>query len=213
MSGLETVFASVIAVCALAGLVFSSRILEGKEHFRRQMFVYYTFLSNAAIFLYHTLLLIPGSLQTALRTPVMRFSATLTILVTFLIFFFIITDFGREPPEERPKTSLRRAGNVLVHYVVPLLTLLEWFSVADKQGIGLRGAFAWLIAPGAYLIFMIWYHSLGREIEHTGRSWPYAYVDRERIGKRLWTIRVATIVAGFFVLGLVFAGIAALCSR
>ena len=42
MTGAERVFAILIAVLAGTGLLLASRILEGPDKRRRQMFVYYT---------------------------------------------------------------------------------------------------------------------------------------------------------------------------
>ena len=47
-------------------------------------------------------------------------------------------------------------------------------------------------------------------IENTGSLWPYAFMDRERLGMKKWLRNMALALIGFFLLGLLLVGIAAL---
>ncbi len=211
MTGAERVFAILIAMLAGTGLLLASRILEGPDKRRRQMFVYYTNLSNLAMIVVHVLLLIPGRVQALLLTPRARYLTTLCILVTFVIYFFVLTRFGRHSK----KTSLaslgtRRFGNVFVHYLVPLSVLLEWLTVADKRGLGIRDALIWLAIPLIYLAYLVLRARSGVVIENTGSLWPYAIMDREALGTGKWLRNVAASLAGFLLLALLLLGVAAL---
>ena len=95
MSGAERYYAILIAALAGTGLLLASRILEGPDKRRRQMFCYYTNLSNLAMLIVHVLLLIPGRSRVLLLTPRARYLTVLCILVTFVIYFFVLTRFGR----------------------------------------------------------------------------------------------------------------------
>ena len=211
MTTLETVFAALIALLAATGLLLVSRVLEGPDKRRRQIFVYYTNLSNAAMLLIHLLLLFPGPIREALRTPLARYLATLCILVTFLIYFFVLTRFGRhEKKDTMQSLGTRRYGNALVHYLVPLGAFLEWLTAADKRGLSVRSALWWLIVPLAYLVFLLLRAKTGVIIENTGSLWPYAFMDRDRLGWRKWSRNLVLTIIGFFLLGLLLVGIAAL---
>ena len=211
MSKAEILFAAVIAVCSAVGLLLASRILEGPDKRRRQFFCYYTNLSNALMLLYHALLLLPGGVRAALRAPVPRYLSALCILVTFVIYFFVLTRFGRHTKRDTMHSlGTRRYSNIFVHYLVPLLTELEWLTVADKQGLGLRHALLWLAVPLCYLAFTLVRASTGTVIENTGSLWPYAFMDREALGTRKWLRNIALALLGFFLLGLLLLGIARL---
>ena len=211
MSALETAFAAVIAILSAAGLTLASRVLEGPDRRRRQFFVYYTNLSNAAMLIVHGLLLIPGRAREALRTPLARYISVLCILVTFVIYFFVLTRFGRRSRRDTMESlGTRRYANALVHYLVPLTVLLEWLAAADKRGLGVRAALWWLLVPLAYLMFLLLRARSGVVIENTGSLWPYAFMDRERLGARKWGRNLLLTLLGFFSLGLLFVFFASL---
>lgn len=207
----ETLFAWAIAVCAAAGLLLVSRVLEGPEKRRKQIFCYYTNLSNTAMLLIHVLLLIPGPARTALRTPLARYMTTLCILVTFIIYFFVLTRFGRHSKRDTMESlGTRRVGNVFVHYLVPLLTLLEWLTAADKRGLGLRDAVTWLLVPLAYLVFLLLRARTGVIIENTGSLWPYSFMDLKKLGLKKWAWSMLATLMCFFALALVLLELARL---
>ena len=213
MSTSETVFAAVIAVLSLAGLILASRVLEGPDKRRRQFFVYYTNLSNAAMLLVHALLLIPGPARDLLRTPLARYLTVLCILVTFIIYFFVLTRFGRHSRRDTMQSlGTRRYSNALVHYLVPLFTAAEWILAADKRGLGLSAALWWLLVPLAYLVFLLLRARSGGIIENTGSRWPYAFMDLDRLGLKCWAGYMLLTLLGFFLLGLALAGLAHLLS-
>ncbi len=210
MSTLETVFAALIAALAAAGLVLVSRVLEGPDRRRRQMFVYYTNLSNGAMLLIHLLLLFPGPIREPLRSPLGRYLTALCILVTFVIYFFVLTRFGRhEKRDTMQSLGTRRYGNALVHYLVPLGVFLEWLTAADKRGLSVVSALWWLLVPLAYLTFLLLRARTGVIIENTGSLWPYAFMDRDRLGWRKWSRNMVLTLLGFFLMGLLLVGIAA----
>ncbi len=206
-----TVFAVLIALLSALGLVLASRVLEGPDKRRRQFFVYYTNLSNAAMLVVHVLLLIPGRVRALLLTPAARYLTALCILVTFLIYFFVLTRFGRHSKKTTMASlGTRRYSNVLVHYLVPLFTELEWLAVADKRGLGLGHALLWLLVPLAYLTFTVLRARSGVVIENTGSLWPYAFMDRDALGTGKWLRNIGLALVGFFLLALLLLGVAAL---
>ena len=191
MSKLEIIFAAVIAVLSALGLVSASRILEGPDKRRRQFFVYYTNLSNAAMLLTHVLLLIPGPQRERLRSAPGRYITVLCILVTFVIYFFVLTRFGRHPGLNA--LGVRRFSNVIVHYLVPGFTAAEW-----------------LLVPLAYLAFLLLRARSGTVIANTGSLWPYGFMDLDDLGPVKWARNLLFTLAGFFALGLLLLGVSAL---
>ena len=207
MSTAETVFAILISASSAAGLLLVSRILEGPEKRRRQLFVYYTNLSNLAMLVTHVLLLFPGRGRELLRSPAGRYVTTLCILVTFVVYFFVLTHFGRPRSDLLRSLGVRRVSNFLVHYLVPALTVLEWLCVADKRGLGLRDAVLWLAVPLAYFVFLLLRARTGAVITAVGRLWPYGFLDPDILGTRRWLRNLAATLVGFFILGLLLLGI------
>lgn len=210
MSTAERIFALVIVLASAAGLIMTSRILEGPGKLRRQMFRYYTSLSNAAVLLTHALLLVPGPLGEAMGTPRARYMTVLCILVTFLIYFFVLTRFGRLGENTLKALGVKRTSNFFVHYLVPGLTVLEWLIAADKRGLTITDALLWLLIPLCYLLFCLQRAAAGAEIGATGRLWPYPFMDLKTLGFRKWMGNMLLILAGFFLLGLLLLGVSRL---
>ena len=210
MTAAETGFALAIVLASATGLLLTSRILEGWGKRRRQMFVYYTNLSNAAMLIAHILLFMPGRTGTVFRSARVRYFTVLCILVTFVIYFFVLTRFGRHnSPGSMESLGVLRVSNAVVHYIVPGLTLLEWITVADRSGLGLREAAEWLIIPLSYFAFLILRARIGTVIRNTQSLWPYAFLDREMLGTAMWLRNAALTLMGFFLLALLMLGAAA----
>lgn len=211
MSALEIVFAWTVVILSALGLLLASRVLEGREKCRSFFFVYYTNLSNLAVLIVHVLLLIPGKCRALMLTPLARYLTAIGILVTFIVYFFVLTRFGRHRGSDTMRSlGVRRISNALVHYVVPLLCQLEWLVAADKSGLGIGAVFLWLLVPLAYLVFTILRARTGVIIETNGRLWPYGFLDREALGNRKWMRNILGMLLLFFLLGLILVGIAAL---
>ena len=211
MSTAETVFAWAIVILSALGLLLASRILEGPDKRRSCFFVYYTNLSNLAVLIVHVLLLIPGRCRTLMRTPLARYLAALCILVTFLVYYLVLTRFGKPRGRDTMRSlGVRTISNALVHYVVPLLCLLEWLLAADKSGLRIGAALLWLLVPLAYFAFTVLRARTGVIIETNGRLWPYGFMDREALGTRRWVRNILGTLFAFFLLGLILLWIAAL---
>lgn len=208
--GPARVFAALIVLCAGAGLLLASRVLEGPEKRRRDFFCYYTNQSNALILVCHILLLVPGPWDDFLRRPGVQLTVTLCIFVTFLIYFCVLTRFGRHQKRMMAELGTKVLSNALVHYVTPLLTVAEWLLLGDKAGLGLRHTAAWLVLPLGYFLFAVLRARTGRPIGKSGRRWPYGFMDKDSLGARKWWRNILLVMAAFWLLGLGFVGLAAI---
>lgn len=209
MTGAE-LFAGAIVLSAGVGLLLASRVLEGPEKRRKGFFCYYTNLSNGLMLLYHGLLLIPGPWSLWLRRAGVQLAVMLSILVTFLIYFCVLTRFGRHQRRMMDQLGTKVLSNALVHYVTPLLTVLEWLLLAEKDALTWADTLWWLLLPLAYLLFAVVRASTGRPIGKTDRLWPYDFMDRQKLGAKKWWRNLAAVMLGFWLLGALFVGLALL---
>ncbi len=162
----------IVALSAFAGLLLHSGALEGA--FRGPgMFCYYTNLSNLLVGLYSLLCLVFPSL----RGPVLWFSVTMGISLTFLIYHWIL----RPAQNRRAPGSWKEPGNLLVHYITPLLSAAVWLVWAPKAGLNGINCLTWLVLPGGYLVFALVRARFG-PIEGGGKRYPYSFMDPDRIG-------------------------------
>lgn len=221
-------FSILIILLSGGGLFLQSGILAGKP--RKNMFVYYTNLSNLVIFLYHILLLCFGGV---FKSPSVMFIMTLAIWVTHLIYHFVIGTYfvslgikrdlqNGVSEDEIKRTRLKRYvlgpmmlggkgtyedgrtafGNLAVHYLVPLLSVAFWLVFAPKN-VPFSACFLWLVIPMAYFVFVMLRAKSGVPITKSGSLYPYAFMDKDALGVRRFTANMVLTTFALFALACV----------
>lgn len=162
----------LVFLSAALGLGLHSGLFLGR--FRGLgMFRYYTNLSNLVIGVYSLL----ACWWDGLHHPVLWFSMTMGIFLTFLIYHFVLLPgFQRRNPG-----GWKAVDNLLVHYVTPWIAALNWMLFGEKSTLNGWNGLVWLLLPAAYLLF-----SFARApfapIEGGEKRYPYHFMDPDRIG-------------------------------
>ncbi|MQA98275.1 MAG: hypothetical protein GEV11_28105 [Streptosporangiales bacterium] len=123
-------------------------------------------------------------------------AVTLYLVVTGLIWHFL--RMGGSSPFEHLSLSGFGLGNLLLHYVTPVVVVIDWL-VFDRNARPPRwaAALAWLAYPLAYLIFV-----LVRGVMLPPDAWkryPYPFLDVDIFGYG-GVVRMAIALAACFVL-------------
>ena len=87
-------------------------------------------------------------------------------------------------------------SDLMVHDIVPLLTLAIWLLAAPRTGVGWRDPFAMLAYPAAYLAVTL-------VAGACGEGYPYGFLSVTRIGLRDVLLVSLAFLAVFLVLGVV----------
>lgn len=198
MTGLRILWALTAFGLGAAGLWLALRPTpEHPDRWKRGL-LFYTNLSNLLVCLYHlavaAALLFRLPLRAFLLAPVTEMSAALCIMVTFLVFHFMLAGH----------LELNRVQSGLLHYIVPLLTQAEWLLFAQKAGLTAASAFQWLVIPLAYTGFIALRAALAGPIPGSQTPWPYPFMDLQRLGPVRWLRNVALMLAAFALLGLCY---------
>ncbi|TFG04532.1 MAG: hypothetical protein EU536_04420 [Promethearchaeota archaeon] len=117
-------------------------------------------------------------------SQVVRGAITLYITVTFIIFALLLS-FLYQP------TGIAAFTNLVSHYLVPILFLLDWFLTELRRKYAWKYTVMWLAYPVFYLIFTLvrgYYTS----------DYIYYFIDPNLLGLELF-IGAVTIIAGFFI--------------
>ncbi len=205
----ERASSAAIALLAFAGIFMQAGFHKGKYYLGT--FSYYTNLSNLFTGVYQLLLFIAGFTGGAFYAGVagaaLRYSLTLMIWVTHLIYhFLLVPDFKKRRGEDF-NAEWRTFQNLDVHYAVPLLALLQWLVCADKA-VPFWAAFAWLLIPLAYLAFaMLRAQILGPEPKSGVYRYPYSFMDLDEQGIKNWTKNILMALGFYIVLGFVLYGV------
>lgn len=212
MSGLQ-ISALFLFLLNTAGLLLHSQLIP-RGRIRAGMFCFYTNQSNLVITIYELLLFCAGfaprgHLWAILTDVRLSCAMALYIWVTHLIYQFVLV------PYEKRK-GLRFAdfggnfGNICVHYLTPLLVVLQWLLLADKTGLSLMCAVWWLLLPLAYTAFALLRARSGKPIGHTGLLYPYPFMDLASLGWKKFLRNAAALLLLFFLLGCILVGIGTL---
>lgn len=161
---------------------------------------YYTILSNMVCFLYFAVLVVA---QHKKENPLLKGSVTMCIAVTGLVYHFMLNGVMEANAEKVSPVLL--AGNILVHYVVPAMVVLDYFLFFPKGQYKSLHPIAWLVLPYLYFGFAL----LRAEISDTRFSgfggaqsrYPYPFMDVDLYGWDKVLLIVLGITVAFLALG------------
>ena len=206
-----TLSALVITLIGGTGLVIHSS-LPRTGRIRAGFFCFYTNLSNLLVVLYELALFLSAALGgdimlRSLTDGTVAMSMAACIWITHIIYHFVLLrDFKRSGGTFADSAG-EAVGNFCVHYVTPLLVLLQWLLWADKAALTVWSAVAWLLIPLAYFIFAMLRAKTGRPIGNTKLLYPYPFLDLPRLGPKRFWLGVGRLVLFCLALGLVLVGI------
>ena len=175
---------------------------------------YYTILSNFVCLFYFAYLLICNPKK---ESPLVKGSVVLGILITGLVYHFMLNgamEAGVGAVAEVTFTEV--LANTLVHYVVPITTLLDYLLFTEKGDVRWYHPFTWLILPIVYVFFIL-IRPMFSDLMFAGFSgasrFPYPFVDIDLYGAGKVFFMVTIILLGFLILGLVLYGLDCLLGR
>ncbi len=150
---ISLVYRTVLVTCSFIGVFLSSRILEGT--FNTNLFVYYTHLSNILCLIVMSIVLVYNFKKVLNNETIgynenivkIKGATTMAILVTGVVYHLLLGD-----PSE---VGFFNLDNLLVHYVVPLLFVLDWLLFDKKKSFSLIDPLTWLIIPFVYLTYAL----------------------------------------------------------
>lgn len=194
-------FIVIIAVC---GLVLHSGLVSGE--IRRDFFRYYTNLSNLLVAMFYLIRIVvritknfDGFFGKIVFSELWFYSVTMSIFLTFGIYHFVLFPYIKKAPEGSDEFRLSHSfSNYCVHYIVPLLSVLNWLIFANKTELEYSWALIWIVIPWCYVVYTFIRASDGVPLEHTTSAYPYEFMDLQKNGW-LKTIRNCLIVTVVFV--------------
>lgn len=196
----------VLLLCAL-GLVFSSGFLQGSLNF--SIFNYYTFLCVALAFVFYFFVIIMlivdiaknGSRGAPLFSIHLKGGIITGLLANILLYIFILKpDLGTG--------ALPMAGNLLVHFIVPIMVLLDWILFDPKGRFYPSDPVVWLLLPYFYYAYVLIRSNVSAMyFDSMGYSYPYSFIDADTIGWNQVLINIAIMSVIFPVIGYILFGV------
>src|SRR5690554_6740485 len=168
---------------------------------------YYTVLSNFSVlflFIYVVYYFDIKHHTISAKYSILKGSATIGIFLTFLVYHFILRPVLLSTESSYAPYSF---SDLLVHYVVPLMTLLDYILFDTKGNYKKSYLKYWMIFPIAYVIYVYLYGLLGGTFPSFEQesSFPYFFLDYQTYG---WTVLLflfgIALFYGFLCIALFF---------
>ncbi|MGN0562247.1 MAG: Pr6Pr family membrane protein [Candidatus Fimenecus sp.] len=161
---------------------------------------YYTILSNILCFVYFAVLVVA---QRKKENPLVKGSITMCIAVTGIVYHLLLD--GMMEANAASVSPVLYAGNFLVHTVVPVMVVLDYFLFFPKGQYKSLHPIAWLVLPYLYFGFIL----LRAEISDSLFSgfggaksrYPYPFLDVDLYGWDKVLLIVLGITVAFLALG------------
>ena len=169
---------------------------NGNFKFNIETLYYFTYQSNMLVIIYFFLDTINIIKKKETLYPRFKGAVTMSITVTFLVYHFLLS-----PTSEELK-KLDYIRNLIVHYIVPIMTILDYI-IFDAKGIyKIMDPLLWLLIPILYFAFILIRAKTGNPFSD-GSYYPYFFVDIDKYGLKTVMKNVFFITLFFAVLGYV----------
>jgi len=193
-----------IAACAFTGVGLQVGIFSGSLHLSSLR--YFTNLSNLLCMLYflidvvYLLLRRDNDGSRSWCFP-LKGVAMMGITVTWLVAYFMLGNFDMGASM---RVSIR-----LVHFVVPIMTILDWLLFDEKGRIRATSPLLWATFPLAYFVVIMLFAAFS-----TGSPfypYPFMNVSTQGLSRVLFTVALMTVF--FIALGYAFYVVDLLLSK
>ncbi|EKV56207.1 hypothetical protein A966_12641 [Brachyspira hampsonii 30446] len=152
---------------------------------------YFTYQSNILVIVYFILDIFNIINKKETFYPRLKGAVTMSITVTFLVYHFLLS------PTADKYIGFAYIRNVIVHYIVPIMTIFDYI-IFDKKGIyKIIDPILWLIIPLLYFMFVLVRARVGSPFSD-GSYYPYFFVDIDKYGLK-------TVLRNVFFITLFFA--------
>ena len=182
-------FKILILFISEVGLVLSFQLLG-----IRGSLPFFTIISNLMCFIFYlflVLLIITKKLNKNKFYYISKGAVTMSITLTMFVYQLMIAPNGLDVYEKNILAC------EIVHLIVPLLVLFDYFIFAEKGNIKKNYPIYWCTILFAYVIFVIIYSSLGGTFN--GDKVPYFFLDIEKLG--LFRVIIYCIIIMIFYIG------------
>ncbi|GAA3705697.1 Pr6Pr family membrane protein [Nonomuraea antimicrobica] len=158
---------------------------------------YFTVQSNVMLALYYGWRLVNGRRSSGFADA--KGAVTLYLLVTCLVNY-ISRDLAN-PLALLDGGGVRGVGNFLLHYVTPVMALVDWATFDRSRRVRWAAPFAWLGYPLLYGGFVL------IAAPNLPRRYVYPFLDVERLGWPTVAAVAVAALAAFVVLGYALLGV------
>ncbi len=202
----QLIFQTFYCAIGLVGIVASLGIFDDIANPRWDFYVHFTNLSNYLCIG----ILFAGLLQTAKKktdsyvtvAPFLKFIGVLAILLTFLVFNFLLAGQADRDPQAN-----WRVASLSFHVVLPILYVLDWVLFYEHKKIKWFYPLASVAFPLLYVVFVYIRAAILNFDSSVPYIYPYFFLNLETQGVAGVAKWVGILFVGFIALGYLFYGV------
>ena len=202
----QLIFLSFFCALGVVGIFASFGIFDDIQNPRWDFYVHFTNLSN-----YLCIGIVFAELiQTAKKkadsyvsiAPFLKFIGILAILLTFLVFNFLLAG----QPDRDPQANWR-VSSICFHVILPIMYVLDWVLFYEHKKVRWFYPLASVVFPLLYVVFVYIRAAILDFNPDAPYIYPYFFLNLETQGVAGAAKWVAMLFVGFITLGYIFYGI------
>ena len=202
----QLIFQSFFCALGLIGIFASFGIFDDVQNLRWDFYVHFTNLSN-----YLCIGIVFAELvQTAKKkmdsyvstAPFLKFIGVLAILLTFVVFNFLLAG----QPDRDPQANWR-ISSISFHVILPIMYVFDWLLFYEHKKVKWFYPLASVIFPVLYVAFVYIRAAILNFNPDAPYIYPYFFLNLETQGVAGVAKWVGILFIGFIALGYIFYGI------
>lgn len=177
-------FKAATIVCCLTGVLSNLIRTTSIE----SILSFYTMQSNIFVLLVYLGIVIIKRFKPNLETTDLYYflkgATVMVIMLTFIVYVISLQPASFAMDVKTSSSNIFRFSNIFVHFLTPIMVLLDYLLCDEKGHFKLRYPFLWYLFPAMYPIYVYTYSSMGGRFFGIGGSKKYAYffLDIDKLG-------------------------------
>lgn len=164
-----------------------------------KFFDYFTILSNILVAIVFTTVVSQPYTNSFFAHPKVKTGVGVYIFITGIVYFLILRQTWNP-------TGLSLLADIVLHYIMPGLYLIEWLVFTPKGYLRWKDALRWLVFPLAFLAWALcWGAIFG--------FYPYPFINVAKLGYPRVLVNSVFVAIGFLVVGLLLVALDRVLSR
>ena len=192
---LSVIFKLSLVIAAAIAILIQVEPFSGNP--RWSSLNYYTLMTNVLCLVYFFAAMIYEGQSGGTLLPTLKGAVVLGITITGLVFHFLLSgSYGAQ--------GAMAWSNILLHYVVPIMSVMDWLLFSDKGHYSLKSPFLWILLPDVYFVYVQIRVMLGASLGSGGNRYIYPFINVDALGWGKVIVNGLVLNLFFIILGLLF---------
>ena len=202
----QLIYQTIYCTLGLVGIIASLGIFDDVQNLRWDFYVHFTNISNylcIGIVLSELIQTVKKKADSYVsKVPFLKFIGVLAILLTFLVFNFLLAG----QPGRDPQANWRIAS-ISFHVILPVMYVFDWVLFYEHKKVRWFYPLASVIFPSLYVVFVYIRAAILNFNPDAPYIYPYFFLNLETQGVAGVAKWVVILFIGFIALGYIFYGI------